>query len=78
MDFRVGANDYSADVIVGISGSGRAYLYDLVNIGQKKAAEVVLPSKNISVTETIGRTSAAVNSIVDSARENNPGIKKNR
>lgn len=46
-------------------------------IDKKKAAEVVLPSKNISVTETIGRTSAADDSITDSGQESNSRLMQN-
>ena len=39
VDFRVSRNGYTADVIVGISESGRAYLYDIVNISRKNIAD---------------------------------------
>ena len=41
VNFKVGGNGYSADVVVGISNDGSATLYDLVNIADKKITEAL-------------------------------------
>ena len=41
VNFKVGKNGYTADVVVGISNDGSATLYDLVNIADKNIAEAL-------------------------------------
>lgn len=50
VDYRVGENGYTADVLVGIRKNGAAVLYDLVNIYDKKIVEkpVTMASNNSS------------------------------
>ena len=39
VNYKVGENGYTADVVVGITRSGKAYLYDIVNIEGNKITE---------------------------------------
>ncbi len=39
VNYKVGENGYTADVVVGITRSGKAYLYDIVNIKSNKITE---------------------------------------
>ncbi len=59
VDFKVGENGYSADIVVGIRSTGNAYLYDVVNIKQKKIASALYnqpsrsePDSNAPATDT--------------------------
>lgn len=74
VNFRVGENGYAADVIVGITKSGRAYLYDLVNIKHKKIADALYTSSGKSpadrsnapaIDNSIRRNGESVNPIVN-------------
>ena len=74
VNFRVGENGYAADVIVGITKSGRAYLYDLVNIKHKKIADALYTSSGKSpadrsnasaINNSIRRNGESVNPIVN-------------
>ena len=47
VSFKVGANGYEADIIVGTTTKGAAILYDMVNITPKKIAEA--PNTTLSV-----------------------------
>lgn len=73
IDFKVGESGYSADVIVGITKSGRAYLYDLVNIKRKNIADTSYDRRG----ETQARSNVSADtSITDSEAKVNENLPK--
>ncbi|MBQ6267349.1 MAG: hypothetical protein IJK64_06210 [Clostridia bacterium] len=60
VNFRVGGNGYSADVVVGINSKGIAILYDMVNIIPKKITEAPQRVQDQSQVARVG-TSAVNN-----------------
>jgi hypothetical protein len=69
VNFRVGANGYSADVVVGTTKNGAAVLYDIVDIQPIKITEA--PNTTLAAQgATDRRLDASDNPIVDANSEN--------
>lgn len=69
VNFRVGANGYSADVVVGTTKNGSAVLYDIVDIQPIKITEA--PNTTLAAQgATDRRLDASDNPIVDANSEN--------
>ena len=69
VNFRVGANGYSADVVVGTTKNGAAVLYDIVDIQPIKITEA--PNTTLAAQgATDRRLDASDNPIVDTNSEN--------
>lgn len=69
VNFRVGANGYSADVVVGTTKNGAAVLYDIVDIQPIKITEA--PNTTLAAQgATDRRMDASDNPIVDANSEN--------
>ena len=69
VNFRVGANGYSADVVVGTTKNGAAVLYDIVDIQPIKITEA--PNTTLAAQgATDRRLDASDNHIVDANSEN--------
>ena len=69
VNFRVGANGYSADVVVGTTKNGAAVLYDIVDIKSIKITEA--PDTTLAARGAADRRlDASDNSIVDASNEN--------
>lgn len=69
VNFRVGANGYSADVVVGTTKNGAAVLYDIVDIQPIKITEA--PNTTLATQgATDRRLDASDNPIVDTNSEN--------
>ena len=58
VDFRVQGRGYTADVVVGTTKDGRAYLYDVVNLGQKNIADTSLYRHQQNASNDRGDVSA--------------------
>lgn len=56
VDFKVGDNGYTADIIVGTTKTGSATLYDIVDIKNKKIADVRSPAQNRRIGDIRGMT----------------------
>ena len=71
VDFRVGQNGYTADIVVGTTAGGEAILYDVVNIHSKKIAEAsaTLTSKRKTISQAEASTT---NSVSYSSEKSNP------
>ena len=67
VDFKVGNNGYSADIIVGTTKSGTAVLYDVVNIQGKKIVD--------SEARTAQDRRSTSKSTTDSIHQNKPTVK---
>lgn len=76
--FKVGKNGYLADVVVGIRRSGRAYLYDIVNIAPITIADAPYISDDAHGAKANSLGTSADNSITDSAQEVNTGAIQER
>lgn len=74
VDFRVGDNGYTADVVVGITDKGNAVLYDLVNIRDKKIVETSVTEKPQNAGH--GRFEASTDTSVSPDEENVKGQRK--
>jgi hypothetical protein len=73
VDFKVGDNGYTADIIVGTTQSGVAVLYDIVNIQNKK----IVASESDTTQSRRHETPATDNSISQTERKVNPESEKN-
>ena len=71
VDYRVGENGYTADVIVGIRRSGQADLYDIVNIQNKKIKETSVPATVLEAQKPIEEMPLSDNSITLNGEKNN-------
>ena len=70
VDFKVGVNGYTADIIVGINSNNIAILYDLVNITDKKITEA---NKTI---HSQSRASRNIASVINNISEEHGNVKK--
>lgn len=72
VNYRVGNNGYTADIVVGIGIDGRADLYDIVNIRDKKITEArILPVTEELTSSPIGGASVNI-SIPQTGQDGNP------
>lgn len=76
VDYKVGENGYTADVVVGIKPDGSALLYDIVNVKSKKITETPLLRVNgTKVTQPIVGVSAENSIALDNTNGNTSGTK---
>lgn len=76
VDYKVGENGYTADVVVGIMPDGSALLYDIVNVKSKKITETPLLRVNgTKVTQPIVGVSAENSIALDNTNGNTSGTK---
>lgn len=76
VDYKVGENGYTADVVVGIKPDGSALLYDIVNVKSKKITETPLLRVNgTKVTQPIVGVSAENSIALDNTNSNTSGTK---
>lgn len=76
VDFKVGDNGYTAEIIVGTTKSGNAMLYDLVGIKNKKIADAHITAQDRRLAASAADNTSAEISITQSGVEVNKNDKK--